>query len=74
MEQRFYRIRVKGRLSERFAAAFDAMELQSEDGSTLLTGVCVDSSALFGVLERIRDLGLELWGVESFAVAPGEGG
>jgi hypothetical protein len=69
MEQRFYRIRVKGRLSERFAAAFDAMELQPEDGSTVLTGVCVDASALFGVLERIRDLGLELWGVESHAVS-----
>ena len=70
MEQRFYRIRVKGRLSERFAAAFDAMQLEPADGSTVLTGVCVDASALYGVLERIRDLGMELWEVESYAVAP----
>jgi len=73
MEQRFYRIRVKGRLGERFATAFDAMELEPEDGSTVLTGVCVDSSALYGVLEQLRDLGLELWGVESFALGPDEG-
>ena len=73
MEQRFYRIRVKGRLGERFATAFDAMELEPGDGSTVLTGVCVDASALYGVLEQLRDLGLELWDVESHAVGSGEG-
>jgi len=38
-----------------------------------LTGGCVDASALYGVLEQLRDLGLELWGVESYAVGSGEG-
>jgi hypothetical protein len=73
MEQRFYRIRVKGRLGERFATAFETMHLEPGAGSTVLAGVCVDSSALYGVLERLRDLGLELWDVESYPVAPKAG-
>ena len=70
MEQRVYRIRGKGRLGERFATAFEPMRLEPESGSTVLTGVCVDPSALYGVLERLRDLGLELWEVESYPVVP----
>jgi hypothetical protein len=57
-------------LGERFATAFGTMRLEPEPGSTVLAGVCVDTSALYGVLERLRDLGLELWEVESYRVAP----
>lgn len=70
MARRFYRIRIKGTLSERFSAAFDAMRIEPEHGSTVLSGVCIDSSALYGVLDRLRDLGLDLLDVESFPVAP----
>jgi hypothetical protein len=57
-------------LSERFGAAFDAMHVEPENGSTVLSGVCVDASALYGVLDRVRELGLDLLDVESFPVAP----
>jgi hypothetical protein len=71
MPERFYRITVRGVLSERLAAAFEPLTLTGvEDGRTALAGRCVDSAALFGVLDRIRDLGLELLRVESSDVVP----
>jgi hypothetical protein len=59
-----YRIVVKGRLSERFASAFCGMTLESRDGTTALVGDVADQSHLFGLLERVRSLGLELVRVE----------
>ncbi|MGY1593685.1 hypothetical protein ACI79D_17050 [Geodermatophilus sp. SYSU D00708] len=71
MPERFYRITVDGVLSDRLAAAFEPLGLDGVDrGRTALSGVCVDSAALFGILDRIRDLGLELLGVESSDVLP----
>jgi hypothetical protein len=70
MAQRFYRIRVRGTLGARFAETFDALQLGHESGDTVLSGRCVDSSALYGVLEQLRDLGIELREVQSFEVAP----
>ena len=70
MGGRFYRIRVRGTLSTRFTEAFDSMFLESDHGDTVLSGVCVDTSALFGVLDQVRDLGLDLIDVQSFAIAP----
>ena len=70
MTRRFYRIRIRGTLSERFASAFDTMQVEAERGATVLSGVCVDASALYGVLDRMRELGLDLLDVESFPVAP----
>jgi hypothetical protein len=60
-----YRIVVKGRLSGRFASAFAGMALQPEDGTTAIVGLVHDQSHLFGVLERVRSLGLELIRVET---------
>jgi hypothetical protein len=54
------RITVRGRLSERLAAAFDGMTLRSRNGATELVGDVVDQAQLHGLLTRIRDLGLEL--------------
>ncbi len=66
MPERFYRITVSGILTERLAAAFEPLGLAGfEEGRTAISGVCVDSAALYGILDRIRDLGLELLGVES---------
>ena len=64
-----YRIVVGGELSERYAAAFEGMEMEAKDGRTILTGEVVDQPQLHGILERINALGLRLVSVEP---APGE--
>lgn len=60
-----YRIVVRGRLSERFVARFDGLAIQPGPESTMLTGDLVDQAQLHGVLDRIRELGLELLMVEA---------
>ena len=59
-----YRIRIKGRLSDRFADAFRGMTLVPSSNETVLVGTIEDQAHLFGVLDRIRDLGLDLVSVE----------
>jgi len=71
MSERYYRITVRGRLTERMAPVFHGFRLEPHPEGTVLSGVCVDSSALFGVLDRVRDLGLDLLAVESAPVATG---
>jgi hypothetical protein len=65
MAERFYRITIRGVLTERLASAFEPLSLTGADGCTLLSGICADSAALYGILDRLRDLGLELLAVES---------
>ncbi len=60
-----YQIKVQGRLDERWANWFDGMSIAfepAEDGSTItmLTGPVVDQAALYGLINRMRDLGLPL--------------
>ena len=55
-----YRITVRGKLSERFASAFEGMTLEPEEGETALVGRIVDQGQLYGMLERLRDFGLEV--------------
>jgi hypothetical protein len=56
-------IKVRGRLSDRLAAAFEGMSLVRCTGATELVGDIADQAQLHGVLSRIRDLGLELQSV-----------
>ena len=60
-----YRIVVRGEISERYATAFEGMEMEAESGHTILTGEIVDDSHLHGILDRIIALGLKLVSVES---------
>jgi hypothetical protein len=56
-----YEIRLKGHLDSRWAAWFDGLSLTTEsDGITLIHGPVVDQAALYGLLQRIRDMGLPL--------------
>jgi hypothetical protein len=56
-----YEIRVKGRLASRWAAWFDGMTLTpGEDGTSLISGVVADQSALHGLFRKLNDLGLPL--------------
>jgi len=54
-----YRIVVRGRLSERFAAVLDGLECEARAGESVLTGV-LDQARLHGLLDRLRDLGIQL--------------
>jgi hypothetical protein len=55
-----YTIRVRGRLGATAQSAFPSMTSELKDSETVLTGLIEDRSALFGVLEQIEALGLEL--------------
>jgi hypothetical protein len=54
------RIIVGGRLSDRLAGAFEGMTPVRHPGRTELVGEIADQAHLYGLLARIRDLGLEL--------------
>jgi hypothetical protein len=60
-----YRIVVRSELSERYAVAFEGMKMESKDGQTILTGEIIDQPQLFGILDRINGLGLELLSVQA---------
>ncbi|HJZ01032.1 MAG TPA: hypothetical protein VJ305_09945 [Streptosporangiaceae bacterium] len=51
-------------MTERLGSAFGGMTLEPAPGQTVLVGEIVDQSHLFGVLDRVRSLGLELISVE----------
>ena len=60
-EPLIYQIRLKGQLGSEWAEWFGGLTITlADNGETLLTGPVIDQAALYGVLKRIRDLGLPL--------------
>ena len=55
-----YEIRIKGKLSATLQSTFDGMSAEFEPVETILSGVLEDQAALYGVLEHVQSLGLEL--------------
>jgi hypothetical protein len=55
-----YRIVVRGRLTPAFGAAFEGVTLETLPGATALEGDFADQAELHGILERLRNLGIEL--------------
>jgi len=56
-----YEIRLKGHLDTRWADQFAGLSFtHASDGTTLLAGPVVDQAALYGLLRKVRDLGLPL--------------
>ena len=49
-----------GRLTERLGSAFDGLALEPGRELTVLVGEIRDQAHLYGVLDRVRNLGLEL--------------
>lgn len=66
MSPQSYRIVVDGRLSVRFAAAFDDMDQYQDGADTVLSGDFVDQAHLHGLLGQISGLGIK---ITSFAVS-----
>ncbi len=69
VEPEHYQIRVKGRLERRWESWFDGLRLSIDHDTTLLEGSLVDQAALYGVLLKIRDLGLPLLSVQRLALS-----
>ena len=60
-----YEIVVRGRLSRRYEYAFDGATLVPRDGHTTLRVDLADQSQLYGLLNRLRDFGIELVSVNA---------
>ncbi len=56
-----YEIRIEGHLSDRWTDWFDGLTVSLEEtGVTCLTGPVIDQAALYGLLKKVRDLGMPL--------------
>ena len=66
-----YQIRLKGHLGSQWTDWFGGLTLTlEENGETLLTGPVIDQAALFGLLKKVRDLGLPLVSVGPLEPGP----
>lgn len=64
-EAAVYEIRIFGHLDEQRARAFEGMVITHlSDGVTVLIGTVRDQAALYGLLSRMRDLGVPLISVQ----------
>ena len=54
-------IRVRGQIDEHWSEWLDGLAItHTTEGETVLTGSAIDQSALYGLIARLRDLGLPL--------------
>ena len=59
-----YQIRIKGSISGQWSQWFQGLSIMPADGGdTFLTGPVADQAALFGLLRKVRDLGMPLLSV-----------
>jgi len=67
-----YEIRIKGILDKKWSDWFDGFSItqQHPSNETLLTGPVADQAALYGLLSKIRDLGLPLLSVQQIERTP----
>ena len=60
-QPKIYQIRVKDHLSREWTDWFGGLAVTlEENGDTLLTGPVIDQAALYGLLRKVRDLGMAL--------------
>jgi hypothetical protein len=59
-----YQIRIKGHLGREWTDWFSGLTITALDnGETLLTGPVVDQASLYGLLRKVRDVGMPLLSV-----------
>lgn len=58
-------IRIKGRINAHWSEWFEGLTIAHTDDETILSGEVADQAALYGLIARLRDLGLELVSVSS---------
>ena len=59
-------IKVKGKLDESWAEWFEGMDIINEGEFTILSGEKKDDAFVHGILNKIRDLNLELVSVRTY--------
>ena len=60
-----YHITVSGHLAARWSTWFDGLTITNQaNGTAVLAGQIVDQAALYGILIKVRDLGLPLVAVQ----------
>lgn len=73
LEGAFYRIGVKGQLESSWSEWFDGLTLTPcENGQMVISGLIEDQAALYGVLLKLRNLGLPLLSVNRSDLTLGE--
>lgn len=56
-----YEISVAGRLAPRWSAWFDGLSIDTDvDGITVIRGPVADQTALHGLIQKLRDVGIPL--------------
>jgi hypothetical protein len=60
-----YEVVVRGRLSRRYESAFDGVTFEPGPGQTKLLTELADQSQLHGLLNRLRDFGIDLVSVNA---------
>ena len=66
------KIRVKGRLDEHWSEWFDGFTISYHgEDETVLSGLIRDQAALYGLLTKLRDLGLWLVSLQTMELSPG---
>lgn len=70
---RVYQIRLEGHLSSQWSDWFEGLAITpTHQGHTLLTGPLIDQAALYGLLRKVRDLGLPLVSVMRLEADPAD--
>jgi hypothetical protein len=73
MAVRDYEILVSGEFGRRHCVAFEDLSVSVSGGHTLLSARLPDQAALYGVLRRLEDLGLEIIDIHSAVPTPESG-
>ena len=69
---RIVEVKVKGTINEEWGQWFSGLKIQAlESGETLISGTVQDQAALYGLIARLRDLGLQLVSVNSEEIDSG---
>jgi hypothetical protein len=58
-------IHFKGQIGEQWSGWFGGLTISHRDDETILSGLVVDQAVLYGIIARLRDLGLQLTSVNS---------
>ncbi|MEM7029503.1 MAG: hypothetical protein AAF629_08060 [Chloroflexota bacterium] len=65
----YYQIKLEGHLSKHWLDWFEGLTIRLEDnGETTLTGPIADQAALYGLLRKVRDLGIPLLALKRLEV------